>query len=88
MQPYTIPPIRTVHSSNMLSLKLAVCVCVIFTLGIEADQIPPWWTPPTHRAAHPPWWIPPRQRAVVTQHPLWWIPTRYEYNRGTKGRRH
>merc|ERR1719430_360362 len=52
----------------MISLKLAVCVCVIFTLGIEADQIPPWWTPPT-------------QRAVVTQHPLWWIPTRYEYNR-------
>merc|ERR1712215_91981 len=50
-------------TSNMLSRKLVVCVCVLFSIGIEAffkppgmgfDYSAPWWTPPRHRAVNQP----------------------------------
>merc|ERR1712002_137782 len=58
---------------------MGVCACVIFNLGIEADQIQPWWTPPPPPS---PWWRPPPQRTAITALPPWWIPTRNGYNKG------
>merc|ERR1711970_116511 len=35
------------YTNNMVSLKLVVCVCVLFTIGIEAAPEPkPWCIPP------------------------------------------
>merc|ERR1711970_658259 len=36
-------PSRTSHTNNMFSLQLAVCVCVLFSIGIEAAAEPKPW---------------------------------------------
>merc|ERR1719187_549246 len=44
----------------MISLRLTVCVCVLFNIGIEAFQAIPWWNQNMRTAATPPppppWW--------------------------------
>merc|ERR1719315_546623 len=44
----------------MISLRLAVCVCVLFNIGIEAFQAISWWNQNMRSAATPPppppWW--------------------------------
>merc|ERR1719370_1312983 len=61
----------------MISLRLAVCVCVLFDIGIEAFQPIPWWNQNMRSAATPPppppWWDRSmRSAATPPPPPPWW----------------